>query len=60
VRVARDLTANHRVSLQYNVDDVITRNQGVGGLVFGDTGVNTQSREDDRVFNDSYTVSTTS
>jgi Carboxypeptidase regulatory-like domain len=56
-RVARDLSANHRVSLQYNVEDVITRNQGVGGLVLGDTGVNTQSREDDIVFNDSYTVS---
>ena len=57
VRVARDLAANHRVSLQYNVEDVITRNQGVGGLILGDTGVNTQSREDDIVINDSYTVS---
>jgi hypothetical protein len=56
-RVARDLTPNHRISLQYNVEDVIARNQGVGGLVLGDSGVNTQSREDDIVFNDSYTVS---
>jgi hypothetical protein len=59
VRAARELTPSHRVSLQYNVEDVVTRNQGVGGLVLGDAGVNTQSREDDIVFNDSYTVSPT-
>jgi hypothetical protein len=57
VRAARELTPSHRVSLQYNVEDVITRNQGVGGLVLDDTGVNTQSREDDLVFNDNYIVS---
>ncbi len=56
-RVARELSTNHRISLQYNVEDIITRNQGVGGLVLGDAGINTQSREDDLVFNDSYTVS---
>lgn len=59
VRVAREASANHRLSLQYNVEDIITRNQGVGGLALGSTGVNTQSREDDLVFNDSYTISPT-
>lgn len=57
VRVARELSPNHRVSLQYNVEDNITRNQGVGGLVLGQSGVNAQAREDDIIFNDSLTIS---
>lgn len=56
IRTARELSANHRFSLQYNVDDVVARNQGVGGLVLGSGGVNSQTREDDLVFNDSLTI----
>ena len=56
VRAAHAMTANHRFSLQYNVEDIITRNQGVGGLVLVSNGVNAQTREDDLVFNDSLTI----
>lgn len=56
-RVARQLSENHRISLQYNVEDNITRNQGVGGLVLEHSGVNAQAREDDIIFNDTLTVS---
>ena len=31
-RISRDLSATHRISLQYNVTDTISRNLGVGGL----------------------------
>ncbi len=58
-RVARELSANHRIALQYNVEDTVTRNQGVGGLVLGQSGVNAQAREDDIIFNDSLTISPT-
>lgn len=51
-RVTRDFSMSHRTSLQYNVTDLITRNQGVGGLVDAQSGVNAQAREDDIVFND--------
>lgn len=58
MRVAREASANHRFSLQYNVDDVVARNQGVGALTLATAGVNSQTREDDIVFNDSLTVGT--
>jgi hypothetical protein len=58
-RVSHDFSAGHRVSLQYNVSDTITRNQGVGGLVLGSAGVNAQSREDDVIFNDRIVISPT-
>jgi hypothetical protein len=57
VRVARDLSVDHRISFQYNVEDVISRNLGAGGLVLAGTGVNSQSREDDLIFNDTLTLS---
>jgi hypothetical protein len=56
-RITRDFTDNHRASLQYNVTDLITRNQGVGGLVEAQSGVNAQAREDDIVFNDRLILS---
>ena len=56
-RVTRDFTETHRASLQYNVTDLITRNQGVGGLVEAQSGVNAQAREDDIVFNDRLILS---
>ncbi|MFC5861832.1 TonB-dependent receptor domain-containing protein [Acidicapsa dinghuensis] len=52
VRATYDFTPMHRASFQYNVSDVITRNQGVGGLVEAQSGVNAQAREDDIIFND--------
>lgn len=58
-RLTRDLNANHRVSLQYNVTDVVSRNLGVGGLVTQDAGVNSQAREDDVIFNDRLILSPT-
>jgi hypothetical protein len=58
-RVSRDLSAAHRISLQYNVVDTITRNQGVGGLVLAQSGVNAEAREDDVIFNDRMIVSPT-
>jgi hypothetical protein len=57
-RAARELSANHRMSLQYNVDDVVANNQGVGGLVLESAGVNSQTREDDVIFNDGLTIGT--
>src|ERR1700730_379420 len=38
IRVARDLSPNHHISLQYNVEDVVARNQGAGGLVLAGSG----------------------
>ena len=52
IRATHDFTSEHRASVQYNVSDVITRNQGVGGLVEAQSGVNAQAREDDIIFND--------
>ncbi|GGG83696.1 TonB-dependent receptor [Edaphobacter dinghuensis] len=59
VRVSRDLSSVHRASLQYNVSNTITRNQGVGGLVLSSAGVNAQTREDDVIFNDRIIISPT-
>ena len=57
VRASKDFTQNNRASIQYNVTDLITRNQGVGGVVEAQTGVNTQTREDDIIFNDRQIIS---
>jgi hypothetical protein len=59
VRVTHDFSKNNRASLQYNVSDLIARNLGVGGLVEAQTGVNSQSREDDIIFTDRQIVSPT-
>ncbi|ADV83621.1 TonB-dependent receptor [Terriglobus saanensis] len=56
-RITHEFSASHRLSLQYNVSDVVTRNQGVGGLVLGSAGLNTQSREDDVILNDRIIIS---
>jgi hypothetical protein len=57
LRVARDLTPTHRVAVQYNVEDIVARNQGVGGVVLSGSGVNSQTREDDLFYNDTLTLS---
>jgi hypothetical protein len=58
-RVSHDFSPTHRVSLQYNVTDTISRNLGVGGLVLQQSGVNAQAREDDVIFNDRVIISPT-
>jgi hypothetical protein len=58
-RMSHDFSATHRVSLQYNVADMISRNLGVGGLVLPQSGVNAQAREDDVIFNDRVVISPT-
>jgi Carboxypeptidase regulatory-like domain len=58
-RVSHDLSSAHRVSLQYNVTDTISRNLGVSGLVLAQSGVNAQAREDDVIFNDRVIISPT-
>jgi hypothetical protein len=58
-RISHEFSPSHRVSFQYNVSDTITRNQGVGGLILAQAGVNAQSREDDVIFNDRIIISPT-
>lgn len=58
-RISHDFSPTHRVSLQYNVTDTVSRNFGVGVLVLAEAGVNTQAREDDVIFNDRWIVSPT-
>ena len=57
VRAARDFSTVHRISAQYNVEDVISRNLGAGGVVLAGTCVNSQSREDDVILNDTFAIS---
>ncbi|WP_263417990.1 TonB-dependent receptor [Terriglobus albidus] len=49
-RISHDFSASNRVSFQYNVSDVVTRNQGAGGLVLAEAGTNQRIREDDVIF----------
>jgi Carboxypeptidase regulatory-like domain/TonB dependent receptor len=58
-RISHDISPTHRVSLQYNVTDTISRNLGAGGLVLPESGVNAQAREDDVIFNDRLIISPT-
>jgi Carboxypeptidase regulatory-like domain len=58
-RISHDFSATHRISLQYNVTDTISRNLGAGGLVLSQSGVNAQAREDDVIFNDRVVISPT-
>jgi hypothetical protein len=56
-RISHDISPTHRISLQYNVSDSVSRNLGVGGIVLSQSGVNAQAREDDVVFNDRIVIS---
>jgi len=58
-RISHEFSAKHRVSLQYNVTDTITRNLGAGGLILAQSAVNAQAREDDVIFNDRLILSPT-
>ncbi len=56
-RISHDISPAHRMSLQYNVSDSVSRNLGVGGIVLSQSGVNAQAREDDVVFSDRVVIS---
>lgn len=58
-RISHDFSAANRVSLQYNVSDTITRNQGAGGVVLASAGTNLEQREDDIIFTQRIIVSPT-
>ncbi len=58
-RISHDFSAANRVSLQYNVTDTVTRNQGVGGVVLSSAGINQQQQEDDVVFTQRIIISPT-
>jgi len=56
-RISHDFSTANRVSFQYNVSDVVTRNQGVGGQVLAEAGLNQRVREDDVIFTQRIIVS---
>lgn len=56
IRVTHDFSAAHRTSVGYNFEQGSTDNAGVGGIVLPEAGYNTNSREDDLIFNDRITV----
>ena len=57
LRGTHDFSAAHRLSVQYNFEYSTIVNGNVGGIVLPDAGVNSDSREDDLVFNDRIIVS---
>ena len=56
LRVTRDLSDAHRISLQYNIELSSNKNATVGGIVLPEAGIDVDSREDDLVFNDRIIV----
>lgn len=56
-RVSHDLSPAHRLSLAYNFESSKRQNTLIGGLVLAEAGVNTDSREDDLIFNDRLIIS---
>lgn len=57
--VSRDFSQTHRASLGYNFELEQLNNSGVGGFVLAEAGVNSVSREDDLLINDSIILSPT-
>jgi Carboxypeptidase regulatory-like domain/TonB dependent receptor len=51
-RVTHDFSPSHRLSVGYNFEYNTFVNGNVGGLVLPEAGVNSDSREDDLLFND--------
>ena len=56
VRVTHDFSPAHRLQVGYNFEYYTSVNAGVGALVLPEAGYNTQSREDDAIFNDRIIV----
>jgi hypothetical protein len=52
LRVTRDFSSNHRLSIGYNFENSSSTNAGVGGITLPEAGYNLSSREDDAIFND--------
>jgi hypothetical protein len=59
MRLTHDFSANHRLSLGYNVESHYDTNQGIGGIVLPEAGYNQVGREDDAIFNDRIILSPT-
>jgi hypothetical protein len=55
-RVTHDFSANHRLQIGYNFEYSTSVNSGVGALVLPEAGYNSDSREDDAIFNDRIIV----
>ena len=51
-RITHDFSPAHRLSVGYNFEYGTRQNMGVGGIVLPEAGINTDSREDDLIFND--------
>jgi outer membrane receptor protein involved in Fe transport len=56
LRVTHDFSPTHRLQVGYNFEHSHTDNAGVGGIVLAEAGYNTDSREDDLIFNDRIIV----
>ena len=52
LRVTHDFSPAHRLQVGYNFEYSTSMNSGVGALVLREAGTNSQSREDDAIFND--------
>jgi len=55
-RVTHDFSDAHRLQMSYNFQSYHDVNSGVGGLVVAEAGFNSDSREDDLIFNDRIIV----
>ena len=58
-RVTHDFSPTHRLAVAYNFEYATYVNRGVGGVVLAEAGYNTDSREDDLIFNDRLILSPT-
>ena len=56
LRVTHDFSATHRLQVGYNFEYSHRDHAGVGGIVLAEAGYNTDSREDDLIFNDRIIV----
>jgi hypothetical protein len=56
IRLTRDFSAAHRLSVGYNFEGSSSTNAGVGGITLAEAGYNLNSREDDAIFNDRIIV----
>ncbi len=57
LRVTHDFSSAHRLQVGYNYEAGSSTNSGAGGIVLPEAGTNSNSREDDLIFNDRIIVS---
>jgi len=55
--ITHQFAENHLATIRYNVDDSSVENQGVGGFVLPEAGVDAHDREDELYYNDSLVIS---